>query len=45
MRYHLNGEVLVQRSGIPPILVLPLAPKQHQLQVNNRVTYEIDIPD
>ena len=45
VRYHLNGEVLVQRSGIPPILVLPLEPKQRQLQVNDRVTYEVDIPD
>jgi len=43
--YQIDGAVLVQRSGIPPILVLPLESRLRELQVNDRVTYDVYIPD
>ncbi len=43
--YEISGEVLVSRSGIPPLVVLTLEPRVRELQVGDRVTYEIYIPD
>ena len=43
-RYLIGGEVLVQRSGIPPIMVLPMESRARDLRVGDRVTYEVHIP-
>ena len=44
VRYLIDGEVFVQRSGIPPLMVLPLEPTARDLRVGDRVTFEVHIP-
>lgn len=43
--YEIDGEVLIGRSGIPPVMVLTLEPRVRELQIGERVTYEVHIPD